>query len=111
MKILIDKNVVEFTMETPEETADMEALWRALVDCVGDNKRMEPIGEYIPTKSNVARFITEDLAESVECKTVYTDDQVTEECTVVCTICNKYAHLKPGDTVPVCCGKPMEVMD
>ncbi|MEA2115433.1 MAG: hypothetical protein U9P36_08600 [Thermodesulfobacteriota bacterium] len=111
MKILIDKNVIEFTLENPQETADMEALWRVLVDCVGDNKRMEPIGEYIPSKSNVARFITEDLAEGVEAKTVYTEDQVTEECTVVCTICNKYAHLKAGDSVPVCCGRPMETMD
>ena len=111
MKILIDKNVIEFTLENPQETADMEALWRVLVDCVGDNKRMEPIGEYIPAKSNVARFITEDLAEGVEAKTVYTEDHVKEECTVVCTICNKYAHLKAGDSVPVCCGRPMELID
>jgi hypothetical protein len=107
MKILIDKNVVEFTLENPQETADMEVLWRVLVDCVADNKRMEPIGEYIPSKSNVARFII----EGVPAKTVYTEDEVKDECTVVCTVCNKYAHLKPGDSVPVCCGKPMEDMD
>ena len=107
MKIVIDKNIVEFTMETPQETADMEVLWRILVDCIADNKRINPIGEYIPAKSNVARFII----EGVPAKTVYTDDQVTEECTVVCTTCNKYMHLKPGDSVPVCCGIPMEEMD
>ena len=107
MKILVDKNVVEFSMENPQETADMEVLWRILVDCVADNKRMDPIGEYIPAKSNVARL----CSEGVPAKTVYTDDHVKEECTVVCTVCNKYSHLNPGDSVPVCCGKPMEDMD
>ncbi|MCI5147698.1 MAG: hypothetical protein D3923_19710 [Candidatus Electrothrix sp. AR3] len=107
MKLVVDKNIVEFTMDTPQETADMEVLWRLMVDCVADNKRMEPIGEYIPTKSNVARFII----EGVSAKTEYTDDQVKEECTVVCMICNKYSHLKPGDAIPVCCGKAMEEVD
>jgi len=107
MKIIVDKNIVEFTLENPQETSDMETLWRVLVDCVADNKRMEPIGEYVPSKNNVARFII----EGVPAKTVYTDDHVKEECTVVCTICNKYSHLKSGDSVPVCCGKPMEDMD
>lgn len=57
MKIAIDKNVVEFTTESPQESADLEALWRMLVDCLDDNKRMEPIGEYLPAKSNIARFV------------------------------------------------------
>jgi len=107
MKILVDKSIVEFQPETSQETADMETLWRIMVDCIADNKRMEPIGEFIPSKSNVARFII----EGVPAKTVYTDDQVQDECTVVCTICNKYSHLKAGDSVPVCCGKPMEDID
>ena len=107
MKIIIDKNIVEFQPENNQETADMETLWRIMVDCIADNKRMEPIGEYIPSKSNVARFIIEGVAA----KTVYTDEQVKEECTVVCTTCNKYAHLKPGDSVPACCGRLMENVD
>ena len=47
MKILIDKSIVEFQPETPQETTDMETLWRIMVDCIADNKRMEPIGEFI----------------------------------------------------------------
>jgi len=107
MKIRIDKKIVEVEPETPQETADMETLWRVMVDCINDNKRMEPIGEYIPSKSNVARFIIEGVAG----KTVYTEDTVEDECTVVCRVCNKYAHLKKGDSVPVCCGKAMEDID
>lgn len=62
MKIAIDKNIVEFTMENSQETADMESLWRLLVDCVAENKRIEPIGEYVPGKSDVARFVIESVS-------------------------------------------------
>lgn len=105
MKIIVDKNVVEFTPETPKETADMEVLWRVVIDCVKDSKRMAPIGEYIPGKTNTAKFVIEGVPGGT---TEYTDQSVAEECTVVCMVCNKYAKLKPGDSVPVCCSKPME---
>ncbi len=107
MKIIIENNVVEFHTENPQETADMETLWRVMVDCISDNKRMEPIGEFIPTKSQVARFII----EGVPAKTVYSNDKAEEERTVICATCNKYCHLKPGDSVPLCCGKVMESID
>ena len=108
MKIVVDRNVVEFSPETPQETADMEVLWRVVVDCIKDSKQMAPIGEYIPTKSNVARFVIEGISGG---KTDYSDTTVTEECTVYCATCNKYAHLKSGDSVPNCCGKSMENID
>jgi hypothetical protein len=43
--------------------------------------------------------------------TTYTEDKVVEECTVICTTCNKYMRLKGGDAVPLCCGRPMETAD
>ncbi len=48
MKINIDKNLVEFTPENPDEKVKIEALWRVLVDCARFNKKMVPVGEYIP---------------------------------------------------------------
>ena len=108
MKILVDRNVVEFCPDTPQETAEMEILWRVVVDCIKDSKRMSPIGEYIPTKSNIARFVIEGVAGGT---TEYTDQSVSAECTVYCQVCNKYANLKSGDSVPACCGKPMEKID
>lgn len=107
MKIHIDKNVVEFLPESEQETASMETLWRVVVDCAGDNKRLTAIGEYIPLKKNLARFVI----GGVPGITTYTEDRAVEECTVVCFTCNKYMQLKGGDPVPVCCGKPMEVAD
>jgi len=108
MKILVDRNIVEFSPDTPQETADMEILWRVVVDCIRDSKRLTPIGEYIPIKSNTARFVIEGVPGG---KTDYSDKSVSVECTVYCDICNKYSNLKPGDSVPNCCGKPMENLD
>ena len=59
MKITVDRNVVEFSPETSQETADLEVLWRVVVDCVKDSKRLTPIGEYVPVKANTARFVIE----------------------------------------------------
>ncbi len=107
MKIRVDKNVVEFVPENEQETASMETLWRVVVDCAAENKRMTAIGEYIPSKENLARF----FIEGIESTTVYTEDKAVEECTVICTTCNKYMQLKGGDAIPVCCGRPMETAD
>jgi hypothetical protein len=108
MKINVDKNIVEFTPENPQETGDLEVLWRVVVDCVKDSKRLSPIGEFLPIKSNIARFVIEGVPGGV---TDYTEDTVTTECTVYCQVCNKYANLKPGDAIPNCCGRTMENID
>jgi hypothetical protein len=60
MKIKIEKDLVEFEPENEEETTTMEALWRLMVDCVRFNKKLVPVGEYIPQKQNLARFVVED---------------------------------------------------
>jgi hypothetical protein len=60
MKIRIEKQLVEFSPADKEETAMLEALWRLMVDCVRFNKKLVPVGEYIPLKNNVARFVIED---------------------------------------------------
>lgn len=59
MKIAIDKNVVEITPENDTEAKQLDALWKVVVDCVGSNKKLVPIGEYIPVKSTLARFAIE----------------------------------------------------
>ena len=61
MKISIDRNVVEFIPENNQETSSMETLWRVIVDCMKENKKMVPIGEYIPVKENLARFVIEGV--------------------------------------------------
>jgi len=59
MKIRIEKELVEFSPDNKDETAMLEALWRLIVDCVRFNKKLVPVGEYVPLKNNVARFVIE----------------------------------------------------
>ncbi|NOY52537.1 MAG: hypothetical protein GXP58_02830 [Deltaproteobacteria bacterium] len=60
MKINVEKALVEFTPETDEETASLEKVWNLIVDCVKANKKLVPVGEYVPAKRKLARFAIED---------------------------------------------------
>lgn len=60
MKITIEKNLVEFVPESDDETTMLETLWQLMVDCVRFNKKLVPVGEYIPQKNNLARFVVEE---------------------------------------------------
>ena len=104
MKICVDRNVVEFNPENAEETSALECLWRILIDCVGESKRLAPIGEYIPTKQNLARFTIEGIPGGCE---VVSDGIAPEDCTYLCTLCNKQSSVKAGEPVPLCCGMTM----
>lgn len=108
MKVIIDKNVVDFVPETAAETSSMEILWRKIIDCVGDSKTLAPIGEYVPTKKNQLSFVIEGGAGG---KTVLSDQIAEVDNTYVCAICNKYSNVKAGECVPLCCGTLMECMD
>jgi hypothetical protein len=108
MKITIEKNVVDFIPETAAETANMEVLWRKIIDCNGDSMKLAPIGEYIPTKKNQLSFVLEGGEGG---KTVWSDQSAAVDTTYVCAVCNKYMNVKAGDSVPLCCGKLMDCVD
>ena len=60
MKIAINLNLVEFTPENDQEAKDLDAVWKVVVDCVRANQKLVPVGEFIPGKSELARFAIED---------------------------------------------------
>lgn len=105
MKISIDRNVVELIPANAQETADLETLWRILVDCLKETRTLTPIGEYIPTKQNLARFTIEGVSGGLP---AISERNAEEESTYVCMTCNRYTNLKAGESVPVCCGVDME---
>ena len=108
MRITVDKNVVELIPENNTETASLEVLWRVIVDCMKENKKLVPIGEYIPAKENLARFVIEGIPGG---KTVWTDSVSEADSAYYCAICNKYMNVKKGGNIPLCCGRAMEAMD
>jgi hypothetical protein len=60
MKIKVEKNLVEIFPDSEQETKELLSLWNAVVDCVKFNKKLVPVGEYVPQKSNLARFAIEE---------------------------------------------------
>ena len=110
VRIDIEKSRVTLFPETAEERAKVEAVWRILVDCVGDSRKLVPIGEYIPHKDEnaSASFHIEGLDPEEHS---FADVTVQDRAQVHCRICNKLLSLEAGDTIPVCCGKMMEVID
>ena len=60
MKISMDKNLVEFTPENDKEKEELNELWKVVVDCVKFNKKLVPVGEYLPGKNDFARFAVEE---------------------------------------------------
>lgn len=60
MKIAINLNLVEFTPENDQEAKDLNEVWKIVVDCVRANQKLVPVGEYVPGKSEFARFAIED---------------------------------------------------
>ena len=109
MKINLEKNLVEFCPESPDEKAKMETIWQLMVDCNGISRSMVPVGEYVPGKnSKGATFYIEGLANADQ---AHVDVHVDEDCICWCSTCNKQITLKKGDPIPLCCGKIMEIID
>ena len=109
MKISMDKAIVEFIPENPIETSELEALWIKMGNCIGDDKKLSPIGVYMPTEKNVARFhigglTAAEAKENPELRAPF-------DTRVYCQTCNKMQTVKKGELIPFCCSKPMEVMD
>ena len=109
MKIRINKDIVEFTPEHPAETAELEALWIKLGNCVGDNKSLQPIGVYVPSENRTAVFHIEGLNE-LEKKEI-PQVRAPYDTDVYCVTCNKTVHIQAGEVVPFCCGVLMEILD
>jgi hypothetical protein len=111
MNINIEKNIVEFKPESAEEAKQLESLWKTIVDCARFNKKMVPMGEFVPKheEKNIARFVIEGEAETNTegIPEAYADT----DSKYICMTCNKYVDLKKGDRIPLCCGKLMETLD
>lgn len=60
MRITIENTLVELKPENPQEIKELDALWKIIIDCAKFNKKLVPVGEYLPGETEVARFNIED---------------------------------------------------
>ena len=109
MKIRINKDIVEFTPEHAAEAAELEALWVKMGNCVGETKRLEPMGVYVPSENKTATFHIEGLSK--EEAAAIPEIRAPYDTDVYCVVCNKTQHVKKGEKIPFCCGRLMEILD
>lgn len=109
MKIRMDKDIVSFIPENAAEATELEALWIKMGNCIGQTKRLEPMGVYSKVEDKVAKFHIEGLSkEEAEANPRVLAPYDTD---VYCFACNRTEHIKKGEPIPVCCGKLMEILD
>lgn len=56
MDIELEGSLIKFKPETDKEKEQVNQLWNIIIDCVKENKKLVPVGEYIPGMKEVATF-------------------------------------------------------
>ncbi len=56
MKIELEGSLIKFMPETDSEKTELNQLWNIVIDCVKENKKLVPVGEYLPGIKEVATF-------------------------------------------------------
>ena len=56
MKIELEGTLLKMTPENDREKDELNQLWTIIIDCVKDNKKLVPVGQYIPGMKEVATF-------------------------------------------------------
>lgn len=56
MKIELEGTLIKMTPENEREKNELNQLWTILIDCVKENKKLVPVGQYLPGMKGVATF-------------------------------------------------------
>lgn len=56
MKIELEGSLIKMTPEGDREKEELNQLWTLITDCVKENKKLVPVGEYLPGMKEVATF-------------------------------------------------------
>jgi len=56
MKIELEGTLIKMTPENEREKNEINQLWTILIDCVKENKKLVPVGQYLPGMKGVATF-------------------------------------------------------
>lgn len=56
MKIELEGTLLKMTPENDREKEELNQLWTIIIDCVKENKKLVPVGQYLPGMKEVATF-------------------------------------------------------
>jgi len=56
MDIQLEGSLIRFKPESDKEKEQLNQLWNIIIDCVKENRKLVPVGEYIPGMKEVATF-------------------------------------------------------
>ena len=56
MKLELEGSLLKMTPENDREKTELNQLWTLIIDCAKDNKKLVPVGEYLPGTKEVATF-------------------------------------------------------
>ncbi|MGE5892482.1 MAG: hypothetical protein ACM34I_00345 [bacterium] len=56
MKIELEGTLLKMIPENAREKKELNQLWTIMVDCANTNRKLVPVGEYIPGMKEVAVF-------------------------------------------------------
>ena len=56
MKIELGGTLIKMMPENDREKNELNQLWTILIDCVKENKKLVPVGQYLPGMKEVAAF-------------------------------------------------------
>lgn len=56
MKIELEGTLLKMTPENEREKTELNQLWNVVIDCVKENRKLVPVGQYLPGMKEVAVF-------------------------------------------------------
>ncbi|MBI4843353.1 MAG: hypothetical protein HY809_03385 [Nitrospirae bacterium] len=56
MKIELEGTLLKMIPENEREKKELNQLWTIIIDCVKENKKLVPVGQYLPGLKEVATF-------------------------------------------------------
>ncbi len=105
MKIEIEGAVVKLIPENKRETQELNKLWELVARCEEENRKLLPLGMYVPGSSPYAQFYVEGLSAKAD------PQKSVRKVRYVCMICNRMEEYSEDRPTPICCGQPMYNMD
>lgn len=60
MRIQLEGTLLRFTPESDREKEELNQLWNVVVDCARQNRKLVPVGNYVPGIQDAAVFNIEE---------------------------------------------------